>query len=162
VVTGSKKAPTKIPPEVLDQVRNGTSLLVLPQDSESAEAFAKTLAAAGAFKFDGMVGKSRASWMGNWVFVRAHPLYAGLPVDEVMHSDYQQQYDGVDGVLVDGPNVEVCAGYSRDHDHNIGAATFTAKLGKGRIVFQTVNGMNEIMQQRWLANAVNFLTAKHP
>jgi len=160
VVTGSKKAPLEIEPDVLDQVRKGASLLVLPQDSTSAESFAKTLAAAGAFQFHGMVGPSRASWMGNWVFVRQHPLYAGLPVNEVMHSDYQQPYENVDGVLVDGPGVEICAAYSRDHDRNIGAATFTATLGKGRIVFQLVNGMTPIMQQRWLANAVNYLAVK--
>ncbi|MGC3992266.1 MAG: glycoside hydrolase family 2 TIM barrel-domain containing protein [Chthoniobacteraceae bacterium] len=160
VITGSKKAPLEITDDMLNQVRKGTSLLVLPQDPTSADHFAQALAAAGAFQYHGLVGPSRASWMGNWVFVRQHPLYAGLPVNEVMHSDYQQAYVGVDGALVEGPDVEICAAYSRDHDKNIGAATFTAKLGQGRIVFQLVSGMNDLMEQRWLANAVNYLSTK--
>ena len=53
----------------------------------------------------------------------------GLPTDAALGSFYQVKGRQSNGLLVDGPNVEVIVGYSRDHDRNVGAGTFTTKLG---------------------------------
>ncbi|HZU09227.1 MAG TPA: glycoside hydrolase [Pseudacidobacterium sp.] len=149
-----------LPEGVIEQVRNGTPLVVVTGKDSIASGFAKQLAGAGAFTFYGMVGASRASWMGSWYFVRRHPLYAGMPVDEGMSIHYQVKGAGSNGWLVDGPQVEVVAGYSRDHDRNIGAGTFTASLGQGRIVMQRIADMHPVFQERFLANALAYGMAR--
>jgi beta-galactosidase len=59
-----------LPQEALAAVQAGTPLLaVTPTDGQSI-GVAKQLAALNAFQFKGMVGSSRASWMGSWYFVR--------------------------------------------------------------------------------------------
>jgi hypothetical protein len=153
--TASKGA--AISPKLIDVVRAGTPLLALPANREFAGVLAAQLGETGAFQYQGLVQTSRASWMGNWVFVRQHPLYDGLPVDEVMKGDYQIPVSACYGLQVGGPGVEIVAAYGRDHDRNIGAATFTTKLGQGTIVFQTLTGMPSAIQQRLLANELKFL-----
>ena len=145
---------------LLQRVREGMPLLVLAGDESAADVAVRELGEAGAFKYGGTVSTARAPWMGSWVFVRAHPLYAGLPVNEVIKGDYQVPFDSCFGVLIDGPGVKIVAAYSRDHDCKIGAATFTAGLGKGSIVFQALTGMHPIMGERWLGNAIELLLAK--
>ncbi len=64
--------------------------------------------------------------------------------------------------------VEVIVGYSRDHDRNIGAATFLAPLGKGKVLFHSIpgvisglngksNGMHPVLLKRLLANSMRNL-----
>jgi hypothetical protein len=81
------------------------------------------------------VGDVRAPWMGNWYFVRKHPLYDGMPVDQAMGIHYQAKGQAANGLAIDrapgGAEVEIVAAYSRDHSRVIGAGTFTTKLGAG-------------------------------
>ncbi len=151
-----------IDPAVLDAIRAGTPLLILAQSNTLADGIAKQLAAAGAFTYAGQVGDFRAPWMGNWYFVREHPLYAGMPVNDAMGLFYQVKGRQSNGLLIEnppaGPNVEIITAYSRDHDRKIGAGTFTCKLGKGRIVFHRCPDFHPVLQQRFLANAIHWLT----
>jgi hypothetical protein len=55
--------------------------------------------------------------------------------------------------------VEVFAGYSRDHDRRIGAGTFTARLGSGKLLFHRVPDFTTPMQLRFLSNALGWLCA---
>jgi beta-galactosidase len=144
---------------ILDAVRAGTPLLAIPQADTLSDGVAKQLAAAGAFTYSGNVGDFRAPWMGNWYFVRKHPLYEGLPVDQAMGIHYQAKGRESNGLLVEGPGVEIVAAYSRDHDRRIGAGTFTAKLGKGKVIYHRVPEMQPVMQTRFLANALRWLTS---
>jgi beta-galactosidase len=105
-----------------------------------------------------MVGPSRASWMGSWYFVRKHPLYDGLPVDQAMSIHYQVKAGGSNGWIIDGQNVEIVAAYSRDHDRNIGAGTFTAKVGSTPVVLHRITDMHPVFLQRFIANSLNFLS----
>jgi beta-galactosidase len=148
-----------IDPAVLEAVRNGTPLLAIPQADTLSEGVAKQLAAAGAFTYNGTVGDYRAPWMGNWYFVREHPLYAGLPVNQAMGIHYQAKGRQANGLLVEGTNVEIIAAYSRDHDRNIGAGTFTTKLGNTKILYHRVPDLHPVLQQRFLANALVWLTS---
>ncbi len=142
---------------ILDAVRAGTPLLAIPQADALSDGVAKQLAAAGAFTYNGNVWDFRAPWMGNWYFVRKHPLYDGMPVDQALGIHYQAKGRESNGLLVDGPNVEIIAAYSRDHDRRIGAGTFTAKLGNGRVLYHRVPEMHPVLQARFLANALGWL-----
>ncbi|MGE5313113.1 MAG: malectin domain-containing carbohydrate-binding protein [Acidobacteriota bacterium] len=154
-------------PSVLDAVRLGTPLLVLSEGDAAAEAFGRELGEAGAFTFEGIVGESLASWMGSWYFVRAHPLYDGLPVNCAMGSYYQAPVAGASGLVVDGPAVEIAAGYARDHSRVIAAGSFTSMLGKGRVVMHALpgavsnlmgetTGIHPVIFRRLLANALGY------
>jgi hypothetical protein len=146
-------------PGILDAVRAGTPLLAIPQADALSDGVAKQLAAAGAFTYNGNVGDFRAPWMGNWYFVRKHPIYDGMPVDQAMGIHYQAKGRESNGLLVDGPNVEIVAAYSRDHDRRVGAGTFTTKLGKGKVIYHRVPEMHPVLQARFLANALRWLVS---
>ncbi len=154
---------------VLQTVRNGTPLILIPDGSEAAEAYAKLLGKAGAYDYLGHVGNVRASWMGSWFFIRENPVFNGLPVNQAMRSYYQVPVGGSEGIMLDGKDVQVFVGYGRDHDRNIGAAVFTSMLGKGRILFFTLpgmaggitgvqSGMQPVILKRLLLNSVDYLT----
>ena len=153
-------APDAFPESVLPKVKGGMPLLLMLNDTSVASSAVALLAKNGAFKYSGLVGASRASWMGSWFFVREHPVYAGLPVNTVMKGYYQVNQAGQYGLLIDGPDVKIIAAYSRDHDRNVGAATFTSKLGQGLILIQTISGMQPVMLERWMSNAIVYLAKK--
>ncbi|MCU1249384.1 MAG: glycoside hydrolase family 2 sugar binding protein [Edaphobacter sp.] len=152
-----------IDPAILDAVRAGTPLLAIPQADTLSDGVARQLAAAGAFTYNGTVGDYRAPWMGNWYFVRKHPLYAGLPVNQVMGFHYQTKGRQANGLLIEkhpsGAEIEIIAAYSRDHDRNIGAGTFTTTLDNTKILYHRVPDLHPVLQQRFLANALAWLTS---
>ena len=94
--------------------------------------------------------------MGNWYFVREHRIFAGMPVNQCMGIHYQKGRQS-NGLLVDSPGVEILVGYSRDHDRRIGAGTFTTRLGAGKILYHRVPELHPVLQQRFLANAIQWL-----
>lgn len=150
-----------IPAAAVERVRKGTGLAVVTDNEFFSDTAAGMLSRLGCFEYHGHVGSLRSNdnWMGNWIFVREHPLYAGLPVNCAMKDDYQVPFFNANGLLIDGEHIEVAAGYSRDHDRNIGAATFTARLGTGKIVYHMMPPMQKIVEHRWLVNMLNELTA---
>ena len=143
--------------DLIAAVQAGLPLLVLAQTAAGADAAAKALSKARAFGYAGLSGESRGCWMGTWVFLKDHPAYAGLPSNQVMKWEYQVAFKDASGLLVDGPGVDVIAGYGRDHDDTLGAATFTARLGRGTILFQAVRGMQPLIYERFIVNAIRFL-----
>jgi hypothetical protein len=155
----STPSPGFLPSDVLATVKAGTPMLLLPQEDGLADGLATQLAAEGALTYRGLVGRYRAPWMGNWYFLRTHPVYAGMPADCAMAGFFQVRGRQANGLLVDGANVDVFVGYSRDHDRRVGAGTFTTKLGAGKVVFQRVPDLIAPMQQRFLSNALNWLCA---
>jgi len=146
---------------IIEAVKAGTPLLAIPQTDALSDGVAKQLAAAGAFTYNGAVGDLRAPWMGNWYFVRKHPLFDGMPVDQAMGIHYQARGNESNGLQVEraqgGPEVEIIAAYSRDHSRAIGAGTFTTKLGAGKVLYHRVPEMQPVLQQRFLANALRWL-----
>jgi len=150
----------------LEHVKNnGTTLVLWPEDSASAEDFARALDKANIVKFEGMVGQNLASWMGSWYFVRQHKLFDGLPTDCVMDWRYQTKGDENNGFLFWSPDMEIAAGYGRDHYHKVGIAACVIPYGKGKIVifclpnlitalYDTDRAMNTIITRKLLGNAV--------
>jgi hypothetical protein len=151
--------PGHLDPAILDAVRAGTPLLAMPQADTLSEGVARQLADTGSFTYNGTVGDFRAPWMGNWYFVREHPVYAGLPVNQVMGIHYQAKGRESNGLLVDG-NVEIIAAYGRDHDRRVGAGTFAATLGSGKVLFHRVPEFHPVTQQRLMANALMWLVGQ--
>jgi hypothetical protein len=147
---------------ILEAVRAGTPLLAIPQTDTLSEGVAKELAAAGAFTYHGAVGDFRAPWMGNWYFVREHAAFSGLPQNSALGGFYQCKGRPSNGLLIgqspNGAPIEVIVGYSRDHDRNVGAGTFTTRLGKGKLLFHRCPDFHPVLQQRFLANALRWLT----
>ncbi len=158
--SGASEVNFALPPEAIEMVRNGKPLFVPALTDIVSVAVAKNLAATGAFTYFGMVGLSRAPWMGAWYFNREHPVFEGMPVNQALGVYYQVKGNSANGWLVSGSGVEVMTGYSRDHDRKIGAGTFTAKLGKGTILMHRVPPMQKVLQQRFYNNAVNWLLAQ--
>lgn len=157
-VTRAASVPSALPNALFAAVRAGLPLLALPSTESHAAGLARQLAEAGAFRFQGMVGTSRASWMGAWYFVRRHPLFDGMPVNQALGLHYQVKSGGANGWRVEGDGVEIVAGYGRDHDRNLGAGTFTARLGSTRLVLHHILGMHPALHRRFLANALRYLT----
>jgi len=147
----------ELPPEVLKAVQSGTPLIAMVPEDGLADGVAKQLAALGLFTYGGQVGDLRAPWMGNWNILRAHPLHAGIPADMATGVLHQIQGQPSNGLIIDGDNLEVVAGYSRDHDRHIGAASFIARKGKMRVLFHRMPEMAGPLQARWYRNALNWL-----
>ncbi|MEI9885844.1 MAG: sugar-binding domain-containing protein [Rhizomicrobium sp.] len=154
---GSKPVPGELPAQALAAVKAGTPLLVMAQEDGLADGVARQLAAAGAFTYESQIGRLRAPWMGNWYFLREHPVYGGLPPNQAMGQHFQTHGRQANGLVVDGPDVDVFVGYGRDHDRRVGAGTFTAKLGRGKVLFQRVPDFAAPVQQRFLRNALSWL-----
>ncbi|MGP8247985.1 MAG: hypothetical protein ACLQVN_26165 [Bryobacteraceae bacterium] len=150
----SSIAATGLAEEVVAAYEGGIPLLALSTNDGQAAGTGRQLAATGAFQYGGMVGTSRASWMGTWYFVRRHPVYAGLPVNRAMSVEYQVRGSDSNGLVVEGPDVEVIAAYSRDHDRRIGAGTFAAFTGRRKLVFHRIVSMHPVFHQRVLAVAL--------
>ena len=146
-----------LPDALLTAIRAGLPLLAMPSTEGHATGVARQLAEAGAFRFGGMVGTSRASWMGAWYFVREHRLFEGMPVNQALGLYYQVKSGGANGWRIAGDGVEIVAGYGRDHDRHPGAGTFTAKLGATRLVLHQIQGMHPALHRRFLCNALQYL-----
>jgi beta-galactosidase len=138
-------------------VRNGTPLLILAQNNSDAHRWAKMLSGQGAFEHFGAAAENRGCWMGSWVFAKAHPAYDGLPSNQIMKWEYQVAHDDISALLIDGAGVEMIAGAGRDHDSRLGAATFTASLGKGRLLFQCIRRMQPLIYERFINNTLRYL-----
>ena len=168
--TTAAKAPEvlgHIDPAILEAVRAGTPLFVLPQTDALSDGCAQQLAAAGAFAFHGNVGDYRAPWMGNWYFGREHALFNGLPTNAALGNFYQIPARQSNGLLIDRhpdaapgqPAPEILIAYSRDHDRSVGAGTFTTRLGKGKVLYHRTPEFHPVLQARFLANALRWLTS---
>lgn len=146
--------------QVLAAVRSGTPLLALVPEDGLSEGVARQLADLGLLEFKGTVGDIRAPWMGNWNYLRAHPLFAGIPADRAAGIFHQVDGRLSNGLLVDGPGVEIVAGYSRDHDRHNGAATLVAANKGMRAVVHRMPDMVAPLQRRFLANAIEWLAGQ--
>jgi hypothetical protein len=151
--------PTQLPEEIVAAFKAGMPLFTVCTNDGQATGAGAQLASAAGFQFDGMVGSSRASWMGTWFFVRKHPVYDGLPVDRAMSIEYQVKGSDSNGLIVSGDGVEIAAAYSRDHDRKIGAGTFVYSGQGRRLLFHRITGMHPVLHRRLISNAIQYMTS---
>jgi hypothetical protein len=156
------QVPGQIAAEVFAAVRAGTPLLAIVPNDDLADGVARQLAAMGAFMYQGQIGNTRAPWMGNWLFVRDHATFASLPANRILGVHYQAHGKASNGLLIEraagAPAPEIIMGYSRDHDRQVGAASFVCKLGSSPLLFHRAPEFSTPLQQRWLTNAIAYLT----
>lgn len=148
-----------LPDAMLQAVTRGLPLIAIVPDDGLAEGVARQLSALGLFRYGGQVGDLRAPWMGNWNFLRAHPLHAGIPSDVAAGVLHQIPGQPSNGLLVEGDGLEVVAGYSRDHDRRVGAASFVATKGNMRVLVHRLPAMAKPLQTRWYLNAFAWAAA---
>jgi hypothetical protein len=149
--------PTSLPADIVAAFTSGTPLFVLCTSDGQATGAGAQLASACGFRFDGMIGSSRASWMGTWFFVRRHPVYDGLPVDRAMSIEYQVKGSDSNGLIVSGDGIEIIAAYSRDQDRRIGAGTFTWSDHGRKLLFHRITEMHAVFHRRLLSNGIQYL-----
>jgi beta-galactosidase len=159
-----KQVPGQLSGDVIAAVKGGTPLLVAVPDDDLADGVARQLASLGAFSYEGQIGDTRAPWMGNWLFVKDHATFAGMPTDRVLGVHYQAPGKQSNGLLIErsqgGPEPTIIMGYSRDHDRKIGAASFICSVGEAPVLFHRAPAFNDPLQERWLRNALRYLTSK--
>ncbi len=121
-----------LPRRVRDE---GTTAIVV----RNAEPAARMLAQRGLVKFDGVMRHGKW-WLGGNFFVREHPLFEGLPVNQALNWEYQDfveyQADRF-GLLLEGE--EAIVGSVSDHQLRVSTAVAVVPEGKGRWVLSTLD-----------------------
>jgi hypothetical protein len=123
---------------LLKRVReDGTKLLVL----EGGEDWVKKLKSMGAFP-DFKVFHPSKTWVGSNFFVREHPFFAGLPVNEGMNWEYQRLvvYDGPSHFgLYDMKGKEAIVSLVGGVSHLVATSVGIVPYGKGQIAFSCLD-----------------------
>jgi hypothetical protein len=121
--------------DILKRVNNGMTLFVL----EDAAGWARKIEGEGGLEYEGEMKLGKA-WLGGSYFVRRHPFFEGLPVNQAMNWEYQvfARYDnpGRAGLLLEGEEAVVAC--VTGHEHRVATAVGIVPHGKGRIVFSTL------------------------
>jgi len=124
------------PQQIFERVnRDGTTLIVLDYATLWMELIAKNTAAKYSGSF--VVGPS---WRGGVLFVKDHPLFKDLPVNEGMGWAYQSVVQKVRerfGLLLEGD--ELAAGAYHACPMNVGTAVGIIPCGKGKIIVNTLD-----------------------
>jgi len=134
---------TPIPEKITaDQVlqraaRDGTTVLILDHAENWLDALGK---AAGTLQGKGFV--LGGSWLGGQYFVKDHPLFAGLPVNQALNWPYQGVVGGRRTALqINGG--ELIAGAYHTWPMQLGSAVSILPVGKGRVI---ISGLDIIEQ----------------
>ena len=98
------------------------------------------------------------SWMGSRSFARKHPLFNGMPADQVMGLHNQTKGGGSNGWRVEDEQVEVPCAYAREHDRNFGAGTVVARVAGPRVVLHRCVVMQPVLFARFPAKALLYLS----
>jgi hypothetical protein len=83
-----------------------------------------------------------------------------LPADVAANNWHQVPAGGSNGLLIDGDGIEIVAAYSRDHDRQIGASSFTVRKNGMKLLFHRMPDMAPTLQTRWIINALHWLSAE--
>ena len=135
IVPGTEPA---FAPSILERVsRDGTTLVIL----DHADSWMPLLVAAtdSKLRYDGSFKVGR-TWLGGIHFAREHPLLIGLPANVAMDWPYQNVVRNGDerlGLRLDGE--ELVAGCYHSFPMQLGTAVGVIPLGKGRVVFSTLD-----------------------
>ena len=121
---------------ILERVKNdGTTVLFI----DGTERWTRYMAGAGIVKYNGRMDVGSV-WYGGNLFVREHPLFKDLPVNQGLNWEYQDlEYYGAQryGLMLEGE--EAVAGTVNAHEPRVGTAVAVLEYGKGRIVLSTLD-----------------------
>ena len=161
------------PPEVggpslaklMERVRNdGTTLVIL----DRADTWMPLITNSTPVKYAGSFQIGTA-WLGGLHFVRAHPLFADLPVNVAMDWPYQavvRNGKTRSGLLLEGE--ELVAGCWHSYPMNLGTAVGIIPCGKGKIIVSTLDIASQLnstdtsaeVARKLLCNFVEFAGGK--
>jgi beta-galactosidase len=123
---------------ILERVRrDGTTLVILDHADARMPLIQQSAGSSLSYRGSFKVGRT---WLGGVHFVREHPLMHGLPVNQAMDWPYQSVVRNGDeriGLLVEGE--ELVAGCYRSYPMQLGSVVGVIPLGRGRIVFFTLD-----------------------
>lgn len=124
------------PLALLDRVKNdGTTLILLGATETWMQAVAEYTHVVYRGYYN--VGKN---WIGGNHFVKKHPLFEGLPVDDALNWPYQAVVKDGDrrfGFRIQGE--ELVAGSYRSTPFELGTAVGIISCGKGKIIFSSLD-----------------------
>ncbi len=133
----SRPSATTISPYLLlDRVKNeGTNLVLLGL----SETWMKAVADYAGLEYDGYYAVGQ-NWVGGIHFVKEHPLFDGLPVNDSMSWPYQAVVRNGDqrfGFRIKGE--DMAAGSYRSTPFELGTNVGVIPCGKGKIIFSTLD-----------------------
>jgi hypothetical protein len=103
-----------------------------------------------------MVGDNRPPWIGTWVFLREHQVYAGLPSNQCMKWEYQVDAKSASRLRVDGKDVDVfCRLYPRPRPQRWGG-DLHAWQGYG--IVSSRRGMQPCVCERFITDSLSFIS----
>jgi hypothetical protein len=155
------------PQRLFDRVRDdGTTLLVL----DRAETWMDLIQTNTAVRFNGSF-KLGLTWLGGQQFVRDHPLFKGLPVNQAMNWPYQAVVrDGRNRLALKLEGEELVVGAWHSYPMDLGTSVAVIPCGKGRIVVSTLDLCDSIsgrdsdahVARKLLCNFIEYASAPKP
>ena len=116
--------------------KDGTRLLVLENAGSWADVGKKALG----IRYEGAFPIG-ISWAGGQFFVRSHPLFHDLPVNQAMNWPYQQLVRGTHGrygMLMDGEELVAGCYNNSAGDCSLGTAVGIVSCGKGQVLLSAL------------------------
>ncbi len=121
---------------------DGTNLVFIEELGSWMDQIAKV----SNIRYTGMFNLGGAGWVSGRYFVRDHPLFKGLPVDQALNWPYVSVLHKTRGERF-GLNVEgeeLVAGAYNTYPMNLGTAVGVASCGKAKIVFSILPILSEL------------------
>jgi len=103
------------------------------------------------------------NWVGGQYFVKDHPIFRGLPVNQALNWPYQGVVEGNRaGLQINGG--ELVAGAYRSWPMKLGSAVSVIPLGKGRVILSSLDVVGQLnkkdspseVARRLLCNMIRF------
>ncbi|MCD8166270.1 MAG: PA14 domain-containing protein [Bacteroides sp.] len=153
------------PQQIIDRVKNdGTTLFLL----DATEAWMEVIKQNIEIQYNGYYSVGR-NWVGGVHFVKEHPLFKGLPVNDGLNWPYQavvRQGDSRFGLRIEGE--EMIVGSYRSTPFELGTAVGIIPCGKGEIIFSTLDILTNLDQssgpsevaKKILCNYINYAAGK--
>jgi hypothetical protein len=139
--------PTEESPEVQELINraknDGTNIYILENIDDWSEIIAANSDVVFSEKFT--IG---STWLGGVMFNKEHPIFKGLPVNDVLNWPYQAVVrNGVDrtGFIVEGE--ELIVGAYHTYPMKLGTAMGIVSVGKGKILFSTLDIYDNVIDQ---------------
>ena len=131
------------PQKIIDAVKeNGTTLVIL----DAVESWMDIISKNTTIQYEGYYAVGR-NWVGGVHFVKNHPLFADLPVNDGMDWPYQAVVHDGDrrlGLRITGE--EMIVGSYRSTPFDLGTAVGIIPCGKGQIIFSTLDIADNLHQ----------------
>jgi len=121
--------------------KDGTHIYILENSSDWTKIIAANSNARFSEEFT--VG---STWLGGVMFNKEHPIFKGLPVNDVLNWPYQSVVrNGPDrsGFIVEGE--ELIVGAYHTYPMKLGTAMGIVNVGKGKVLFSTLDIYNNVI-----------------